>query len=264
MVLGLFKKQDLLDRDTIHWMFDNFAWALKHFDAEIFFRDTLLVTPSNELFPGRADSPHDMANLIFLKVKEYAGLTHWPCHLLNEAEVDKINAPKLMLDGPLRSSTGAVPAEVDDAHKLVVTYNPFALNDPEVMIANYAHVLSHYLASLSTEIPPGGKENWPHVTELLAVFLGFGLIMANTAFTTKIRSCGSCSGPAVERTNFLSQEEMTYALAIFGVVKDIPSKQVLRHLKKSLHPFYKRAIKDIKAYDGEVQRLKSFNSSLPN
>lgn len=264
MVFGLFKKQDLIDRDTVHWIFDNFAWALNHFDAEIFFKETRLVTPSNELFPGRADNPHDMASLIFEKVKEYAGLTHWPTRLENEAELSQLEPPKLLLEGPLRSHRGTAPAKVDESHRLLVTYNPFALNDPEIMIANYAHVLSHYLASLSSEVPPGGKENWPHVTELLAVFLGFGLIMANTAFTKKIRSCGSCSGPAVERTNFLSQEDMTYALAIFCVVKDIPRREVMAYLKKSLHSFYKRALKDLENYAEEIERLRSFNSFPPN
>lgn len=263
-MFGLLKKQPLLEEQTVQWMFDNFNWALRHFDAEVFYKETILVVPSNELFPGSANNAEDMASLIFERVKSYAGLAHWPCRLLNEEEVTTIEPPKLILTGPVRGSKGIVPVDVDETHRLVITYNPFALNDPEVMIANYAHILSHYLGSLSSEVPPGGTENWPHVTELLAVFLGFGVIMANTAHTAKIRSCGSCSGPAVERTNYLSQEEVTYALAVFTCVRQIPNNQVLRYLKKSLHPFFKKAVKDVMGRDNALAELRSFSSSLPN
>ena len=256
MSFNFFKKQPLLEEDTILWMFDNFAWALKHFDVDVFFNETILVVPSNALFPGRAENPHEMAGLIFDRVKEYAGMSHWPCRLMDEVDVSKIEPPRLMLEGAVRGAKGIKSPDVDEAHQLVITYNSLAINDPEVMIANYAHVLAHYLASLSTEAPPGGTENWPHVTELLAAFLGFGLIMANTAHTAKIRSCGSCSGPAVERTNYLSQMDMTYALALFCTLKEIPASKVKSYLKASLWPFYKKACKDIKGRDNEISRLR--------
>lgn len=264
MILNLFKKKPVLEEDTILWMFDNFAWALKHFDANVFFKETILVVPSNALFPGRADSVHEMAEMIFERVKQYAGVTHWPCRLMDESDVGNMPTPRLLLQGPVRGSQGIVPANVDEANKLVITFNPFAINDPEVMIANYAHVLAHYVGTLSTESPPDGVENWPHITELLAVFMGFGLIMANTAHTAKIRSCSSCSGPAVERTNYLSQLDTTYALAIFCNLKEIPATKVKPYLKASLWPFYKKACKDLTGREDELNRLRQINNSLPS
>ena len=263
MIFNLFKKEPVLEEDTILWMFDNFAWALRHFDANVFFNETILVVPSNALFPGRVDNAHDMAGLIFDCVREYAGVSHWPCRLLDEHDVENIAPQRLMLEGPVRGTKGIMPAGVDEEHKLVITYNSVAINDPEVMIANYAHVLAHYLASLSQESPPGGTENWPHVTELLAAFMGFGLIMANTAHTAKIRSCGSCSGPAVERTNYLSQLDMTYALAIFCSLKEIPASKVKPYLKASLWPFYKKACKDLAGREDELSRLREMKRLTP-
>ena len=109
---------------------------------------------------------------------------------------------------------------------------------------------------MSKEPPPGGVENWPHITEVVAVFMGFGLMMANSANTVKIRYCGSCSGPAVERGNALSQYDITYALAIFCCLKEIPMREVLVNLKKSLRPFYKKAAKEVMNKTEELNRIR--------
>jgi hypothetical protein len=152
-----------------------------------------------------------------------------------------------------------MPAD-EVSHRLVIAYNPGQLRDSEVLIADFAHMLGHYLGSMSQEPPPGGVENWPHVTEVIAVFMGFGLMMANSAHTVKIRSCGSCSGPAVERSNALSQYDITYALAIFCCLKEIPTRDVLVYLKKTLRPFYRKAAKEVMSKPEELNRIRA-NSS---
>jgi hypothetical protein len=199
-----------------------------------------------------------MAALIFDQVKAYAGMQHWPCRLVDE-HIEEVNTlPRIQIEGPVRGAAGVVTTTVPDTQKLVVMYRPESLREPEVLIASFAHTLAHYLGMTAKEAPPGGEQNWPHVTELLAVFLGFGVMMADSANTTKIRSCSSCSGPAVERENFLSQYDITYALAIFCCVKDIPAGQVVKQLKSSLRPFYKKAVKDIMARKPQILRLKAF------
>jgi hypothetical protein len=254
MLLGLFKAQPLLDSESTAWMLDVYAWALRNFDAQVFFQATPLVTPTNEHFPGQGGGAHEMAGLIFERVTQYAGMGHWPIRIMDSEQWSEQAAPAFSLEGPLRTQSIADQPAIPDTQKLVALYSPEQLRDPEVVIANFAHTLAHYLGGMAKEAPPGGVENWPHVTELLAVFLGFGVMMANTAFTTKIRSCSSCASPAVERTNFLSQYDITYALAIFAVVKDIPRAEVLLHLKSTLRPFYKKAHKEVTA-NAEAIRL---------
>ena len=258
-MFGLLKKQSLLDEATIEWMFDSFAWALGNFDTDIFKTETILVTPSNEHFPGTGDNVHAMAQLILDKVKSYAGLAHWPCLLVNEDEAVTLPPGQLVISSPRRGSKALINQEQikgESAPQFVIPYRPEVIQDPEVLISHFAHILAHYLGTLAHEPPPGGEENWPHVTELLAVFLGFGLMMANTAYTTKIRSCSSCSGPAIERTNFLSQYDITYALAIFSALKDIAPQSVLPHLKSTLRPFYKKAYKEVMGKTDKLTKLR--------
>ncbi len=250
------KPPRLLDEITVQWTFDSFAWALRNFDARLFLDQSILVTPSNEHFPGSESSAEGVARLVFDKVRLYAGMQHWPFRLVDEETVESLPPPAVPAKDLIRTMEDVTPVPVDAAQALPVIYRLDQLRDPEVMIAHFAHTLAHYLGTTANEPPPGGEENWPHVTELLAVFMGFGVAMADSANTAKIRSCGSCSGPAVERENYLSQFDVTYALAIFCCLKNIPTREAVKHLKSTLRPFFKKAMKDVMRRESDCQRLR--------
>jgi len=246
-MLSLFKNTELLDEYTIEWLFDTYAWALRNFDSDVFYNDTLLVTPTNQHFSGEGQGAEgdDKANFIFSKVKEYAGLGHWPCQLVDAESFVPITVTQLAETSGLRGAKGIIPVIDHAENTFPIQYDPGLLARPEALIASYAHTLSHYLGSTAQQAPPGGTENWPQLTEVLSVFMGFGLMFANSAHVNTIRSCGSCQTPVVNRQAFLSQYEIVYALAIFTVLKQIPNKKVTPYLKKTLHTFYKKAVKDV-------------------
>ena len=258
-MFNLFQKSPLLDEASIQWMFDCYAWALRHFDAKVFFNETILVVPTNDCFPGEGNSPFAKADLILQQVKHHAGMGNWPLQLVEEQ--DYVNAvPQLAFEGAVRGQHALAPRPADANSRLLATYQLELLRNPQALIANYAQLLSHYLGGATRDLPPGGMENWPHVTELLGVFMGFGLMFANTAYQARVSSCGACQGPIIQRTNYLSQFDITYALAIFAVLKQIPNKDVTKYLKKTLHPFYKKAVKDVMGREEELQRLMGFQA----
>jgi hypothetical protein len=204
MAISLFKNQPVLDEPSVLWIFDLFRWGLQQFDAEFFHHETRLVTPSNENFPGSAENVHSKAELVFDRVRHHAGVTHWPCQLVAPGAFNPGTPQQLRLQGPARLAPGTVGALQNDL-PITVSYNPNQVRAPEILIANFAHTLAHYLATQATEAPPGGTENWPQAMEILAVFMGFGLMFANTAFVSRSMACGSCRGPVADRTNYLSQ-----------------------------------------------------------
>jgi hypothetical protein len=240
MLSGLLDRRPLLDEAYAGWLFDVYAWALRNFDPVMFRDETVLVTPSNRHFPGRADSPEQMARLIFDHVVAYAGMGHWPLALLPPDSCVLEPPAEVRVVGGARGSRAVADAA---SARLTLSYDPGYLNNPEAMIAVFAHGLAHYLGTSATEPPPGGTENWPQVTELLAVFLGFGLMFANTALVLPRGGC--CGGPVVRRQAYVSQHDITYALAIFAALKRLPQKAVLAHLKKSLHGHFRRASREV-------------------
>jgi hypothetical protein len=256
MMLNFLEKKPLLEDASSRWIFNAFAWALEQFDAELFYSDTTLVLPNNEYFPGRADSVDGMAGLIFDQVKRYAGISHWPTQIADQNSCPLIKAPQVQIHGALRGPDGIAQKQTSDEQRLLIPYNPQQLNNPEGMIASFAHIVAHYLGQMANEPPPGGAENWPHVTELLAIYTGFGLMFANSAFTFR-GGCGSCYNPDANRDAYLSEIETTYALAIFAVLKGIPDPEVTRHLKKHLRGIYRRAVKEIRAREDDILLLRS-------
>jgi hypothetical protein len=252
MFLGLLDRGPLLDETYAGWMFDVYAWALRNFDPVMFRDETLLVTPSNHHFPGRANSPEEMATLIFDRVVAYAGMEHWTLKLLPPGSCVLEAAAEVRVIAGSRGSRSV--ADETSPACLTLSYEPDYLNNPEAMIAVFAHTLAHYLGSSATEPPPGGAENWPHVTEILAVFLGFGLMFANTALILPRGGC--CGGPVVRRQAHVSQHDITYALAIFSALKGLPEKAVQKHLKRSLRGHFKQALREVKGrYARRLQEI---------
>lgn len=243
------------DEGTISWLFDTYRWALLNFDAEVFFDETVLVNPSNDHFPGTHSSIEGAATAIFAQVQALAGLKHWPCEIFDQNSCPVSEPPKITISGALRGSKGIMPTDISAEQKLIITYNPADMGDPEVMIATYAHTLAHYLGSMSTQEPPGGLENWPYITEVLAVFLGFGVMFANSALKFK-GGCGSCGSNFVDRDNYLSQYDVTYALAIFCQLKNIPTRTANKYLKKSLRGYFSQAMKHVARQPDQLTDLR--------
>ncbi|MGB0721686.1 MAG: hypothetical protein ACPGU7_04740, partial [Gammaproteobacteria bacterium] len=198
--------------------------------------------PSNADFPGSADSVHGMAELIFGHVLRHAGMSGWPVRLANPQSCNTGPLPTLRISGRLRGDDSAVALESPDATPLELAYDPQLVGNPEPLIASLAHGLGAVLVASVNEPLPGGRDNWPYVAEVAAVAMGFGVMQANSAKIT-VRSCASC-GPKGDRTSFLPELDLTYALAIFCVLKGIAASAVTRHLKPHLRGAFKRSMKD--------------------
>jgi len=246
-MFSFLKQAPLLDEASVEWMHATFDWASEQFGEAFFQQNTQLVLPDEKHFPGRADSYQAMAELIFGHVKQYAGMGHWQFELIPNTvclpeHLEDHRIESTAIPSPLRS-TQTIPAIVTD-QPLPIIYDPSQVNNPLAMIAGFSHSLAHYLGTQAKSAPPGGAENWPHITELLAVFMGFGIMFANSAYVSP-KSCASCSNTGNRREAFLSQFDITYALAIFATRKGMEAKQITRHLNKPLQGFFKRAMKEI-------------------
>ncbi len=255
MVFGLLNKQPVVDSASSEWIFEAFGWALENFDANLFYSDTVLVRPTNEYFPGTVNSVHGMAEIIFDRVKVYAGISHWPTLVQDQSMCQLIESQQVQIQGALRGPEGVTDESVEDDQRLIIPYNPQQINNPEGMIATYAHILSHHMGRMAKSPPPGGIDYWPQATELLAIFLGFGFMFANSAYNFR-GGCGSCYNPYAQRDAYLSEVEATYALALFCQLKSIPDAEVTPHLKSHLRRTYRKSVRDIGDKGRETARLK--------
>lgn len=254
-MMNIFATKPVLDETSVRWLFDVYMWCLDQFDAAEFTSATTLVVPSNDYFPGRENSVQGMAGLIFERVQFYAGMAHWPLQLVDQSWCPSTQPSQLEIDASKRGEH-ALAVDVSNEQALPVGFDPAMIGNPEALIASFSHTLAQYLGSAARVPPPGGVENWPQATEVVAVFLGFGVMFSNSAFAFRTNKCGSCGGASAQRSNYLSQYDITYALAIFCVLKQIQRSEVLPHLKKSLRGFFKKSMKDVQSRDELLAGLR--------
>lgn len=250
----LFKRDALLPEETIEWLFQGFSWALQRYGSDVFYRDAVLVEPTNHFFPGKGESIEEMATLILSHVKRHAGLDYLPCRVVNHREFGQ---SPLALANMQQVIQGL---QTGDGTALTMLYEPQQVGNPNAMVANYAHALAYHLGSMVDAPAHCDETQWPHLMELLAVYMGFGIMFVNTARPKVIAGCGSCGNPAMERKGAMDELEIVYTLAIFCVLKDIPARQASVHLKSHLKPLLKKAINDVSERKTWLTRLREIDS----
>lgn len=224
------KPKSFLDPSRRDWQFDVFAWLLRNSGGYPKFLDSTLVLPTDEHFPDRGMSGHAAAAALFRRVRDHAGMADWPC-----AVEPDVNA-------------GATPSSFSDAsHIPVIRYAP-AL-PPMAQAATFAHELARYLVETFEEPAPGGAPLFDPAVDVTAVFMGFGLFMANSQFETASYD--------------LNEGEMAHALAIFCILRKLAPEAVDRHLNPHLRKYLRLAHRDLAQHGAKFQRLRSIFAVLP-
>jgi hypothetical protein len=99
------------------------------------------------------------------------------------------------------------------------------------MVGAFAHELARMLVETFDEPPPGGAPLHEPAIDLAAVFMGFGVFMANSM---------------VEATRYdLNEGEFVHALAIFCQLRKIPPESVSAHLNPHLRKYLRLAARDL-------------------
>lgn len=240
-----------LDPATRAWIHAVFEWARNEPD----WRDRLdradLVLPIAEHFPGRADSQQTMARLVFDSVLRHA-------HLADSAF--QLAQPGDLMDRPVPWQSMATPG-VSSAQPAAATgpasipYNADLVTNSQALVAHFAREIGLRLSHQAATPPPAQEGNEYHIAELLAVQLGFGVMLANTAFNVRTNQCGACQGPSAERDAALSRDDLAYALALFCHRHAIPPARARAHLNAPLRPALRRAHREI-ARPGTARGLR--------
>ena len=257
-MLSSFNAKPLIATSSADWIFEAYEWALIHFDSEEFFARSRLIQPTNEYFSGNVDSVHEKAEMVFKYTLNYAGLSHWPFQLQAPEQYQHKPSPQLSIDSAgsdnrvrRNSSLESVPA-IFSHEPLFLSYNPQQTLKPEDLSSSFAHIMAQYLVIQSQYFPPGGPDYFAEGTELLAIYMGFGVMFANSAYTFR-GGCGSCYNGQSNRQATMSENEVIFSMALYCKLKSIPVSDATRHLKKHLKSSFKQAIKQI---NGEPEKLE--------
>ena len=242
-MLELFKTRSIVDENSAQNIFQIFSWAIENFDKNAFANKTELVLPNSRFFPDRANNEWDMAEAIKNRTLDYCGLAHWPFELVPPVEFNNTRPTYKSLTCDTRHTYPENQERCEDS-PLLLTYSPAMLKKPMDFVASMSTLIAqHYLLQSGKE-PPTGKHSFQETAEILSIFMGFGILMANSAYTFR-GSCAKCYDPRANRSAAVPENEAVFALALFCTLKNIPNKSVSPFLKPHLKKSLKKASKEI-------------------
>jgi len=254
--------EPLVDSEASDWILRAFRWALEQFGSDAFFHHTILVTPTAAHFPDQPGDSHQKALAVFRRIQAYAGMQDWPCKLVPQRPGVNLKVdPVTVIENAPRSPGGTFSLAGRERPEVLITYNPEAVQRPQALVAILAHELAHYLGHTAEFPPPGGEKNWEYATDLLAVFLGFGLFSSNSALDFQQFTGFNNQGWSSRSLGYLSEFELVYCLAVFCTLKQIGREQVVGHLKRSLIPVYDNCLKDLRRKEDILTELTGIKTS---
>lgn len=241
-MLSLFGARLPIDEDELEFQLATFKWIGREFGTG----PGELVLPTKENFPPSPNRGHERVADLFGHVKRAAGMEDWPCELRAGAGERPAHVGTGLL---LRHEGASLPCgtfEVTDsggAKTVVITYSPTLADEPTALIATFAHELAHYLMSTAGSDPPGGWELHELHTDLLAVWLGFGLFLANSARSfAQFQSAGEM-GWSARTQGYLSEGALVTAVALAERLGGRDPLAAAPYLKDYLEKDLRRAVK---------------------
>ncbi len=212
-MLSLFGPRLPIDADELDFQLATFKWVIGQFGPVA----QPLVLPTRDFFSEAALAGRAGARAIFEEVKMLAGMADWPCELrAGEADrpIDAGNAHLLRhQSGPPPCGTFEVGEGLAGRHG-IITYNPSMERDPAGLVATFAHELGHYLMATAAADPPGGWDLHELHTDLIAVYLGFGIFMANHARSFDHFGTAGGSGWQAQWRGYLSEQALVTATVV--------------------------------------------------
>jgi len=243
----LFKPKCPVQKDEWSWLLASFKWLDKEFgwDSE---RDHGLILPTSETFPPAPDDPHGRAQALLNRVKYLCDMPDWPTTLVaDEASRKSFIDSDIALKHENHAPLGHFRLLEDQDGQTIgeIAYNPSNLADSISMIATFSHELSHYLMAYAKTVMPGGHDMMEHTTDLCAVYLGFGIFLANNARNFE----GFSHGWQYQAAGYLSERSLICALVINEQLQGRNPILAAPYLKSYLQKDLKMAAKYASQFD---------------
>lgn len=247
-----FARKRVVDAETAAWHVENFLWLLRQFGGNGAFAQTKLVLPKPGFFTSDGEEGHALALRIFDQVKDYCEMRDWEVDLVeddNPLAREIPMAPAMI--APQRHALGTFAVERE---RIQISYVPALLARPERLIATFAHELAHYLLATAREPPPCADDEMECLTDLTAVFLGFGVFLANGRFHVETFSDGPLQGWRMGHSGYLPEADLIFALALFLRAKALSAEAAGDSLKPHLGKLLRRALRDLaEDHDDDVR-----------
>lgn len=207
-----------------------------------------VVLPDEEHFPDPYDKTPEAAERLFRRVCGYMRVERSRIDFeIFPDETDELREILPYWHGGSGGCAGLYTHEPasdsdgdNDELRMAVAVRSTQLQDPLSLVATMAHELGHVILLGGKLIDAETADHEP-LTDLLTVFLGFGVFNANSAGRFRQYQNERRQGWSMQRLGYLSQEIYGYALAEFARERGERKPEWVKHLATNVRAYYKRS-----------------------
>ena len=189
-----------------------------------------LIQPTGEFFPDRFDgSPRSVAALM-TRVQEHAGLGDLKVDLTlvtPEGDAQKVDCSSgsCCTPGKCDPKLNSINRHPDGSWEVTMGANE--VRSPVVMTTSMVRAVAAMFLTEADALAAVRPEERDPLTDLAAVLLGFGVLVANGSY---IYAKG-CGGVHVSSATRMPVDEITVALGLFCRLFDVPERTAAKHLE---------------------------------
>lgn len=232
----LFSRNSLpISKDEQFWIDDSLIWLMNEFSTDPLFKQPIL-TPACSPYVDRLNSSSDFGEALLKLVCDRMGVDNADITLVpieeDESHFDYAGAG-------FQSSSGASGVfQFVNEHHFRISYDTKLLRTPDLLLAVLAHEVGHVILLRDGKMS-GKEEDHELMTDLVALYHGFGIFSANTMLLEEHNNTGWNS----KRTGYLSMPMYSYALAVLTWLKDgttLPDWS--KHLRLNVKTWFKKSL----------------------
>jgi len=210
-----------------------------------------VVLPAAEHFPDPYDGSPAAAEKLFCRVCAFMQIDHARIDL--EIFPDETEQLRKILPSwrgnPGKSAAGLYihaaeggDREVENEEsRVVVALKSTLLKDPLSLVATAAHEVGHVIL-LGDGLMDRNTPDHEPMTDLLTVYLGFGIFTANCAARFRQYQEERRGGWSMQTLGYLPEEVYGYALAKFAAERGEDNSEWARHLSTNVRAYFNRSL----------------------
>jgi len=228
------------------------------------FVDMPLVEPTREFFPDPWTFSHEGLDRLVRRLMQYAGLRELDATVGTYVEMDAAGRSASQDHVP---STSGLFMGIDGG-RCLFAFNEQAPADAEFMAGVMCHEVAHAYREFHGLARSAIREEEELLTDLTAVYLGFGILAANNSF--RYRTAGWNAGAwatfssSVQATGYLPSQAFAFVLAIQMVARGLgpdERSRLLKHLETDQAAFTKASLDAVLQREPEIMGALRLDSA---
>lgn len=187
-MMGIFGSK-LVDKDVLEWQFDWYTWLIENFSSGAGLPDSELWLPTTGHFGhsrGFMLEGQSLARFVFKRIKEqcrFSPQDKFKLRIISTPQGGNLGGvAHVTAMGNRACGTYQVKETEQGTYQETITISEDLIDNPTNLIATMAHELSHALHNRAKEVLDIEPELYELFTDLTAIYLGYGIFLANSRF----------------------------------------------------------------------------------